>query len=100
MALFLAVCAFVRAPLTTLKLIYDVEMDFQRRLQEEATLMRTLRHQRNTSTGWTRKSSLHMRLYAFAVLEYIVFHYTNVEIGFGLCCLYFAWFTILSVFGV
>lgn len=97
---FLAVRAFVRAPFATLRLIYGIEMDFQRRLLEEATLMRSLRHQRNTSTGWTRKSKLHMRLCAFAVLEYIAFHYAGVEIGFGLCCLYFSWFTVLSVFGV
>lgn len=41
---FLAFCAFVRAPFATIRLLYDMEMDFQRRLQEEATLMRNLRH--------------------------------------------------------
>lgn len=97
---FRAVCAFVRAPFAALRLIYDMEMDFQRRLQEEATLVRSLRRQPNTSTGWTRKSSLHMRLCIFAVMEYIAFRYTGVEMRFGLCCLYFTWFTILSVFGV
>lgn len=97
---FVAVCAFVRAPFATLRLIYGIEMDFQRRLQEEATLMRSLRHQSNTSTGWTRESSLHMRLCIFAVVEYTALHYAGSKMGFGLCCLYFAWFTILSVFVV
>jgi hypothetical protein len=98
--LFLAVCAFVRAPFATLKSIYDIEMDFQRRLQEEATLMRSLRRQPNTSTGWTSKSNFHVRLCIFAVLEYTAFYYIGVSIGFGLCCLYFVWFTALSAFGV
>jgi len=95
---FFAVCAFVRAPFATLKSTYDMEMDFWRRLQEEPTIMRSLRHQPNTSTGWTRKSSLHMRLCILAVVESAAFYYAGVEVGFGLCCLYFAWFTILSVF--
>ena len=94
---FFAVCAFVRAPFATLRLIFDIEMDFQRRLREEATFMRSLRHQSNTSTGWTRKSSLHIRLCIFAVVEYTALHYAGSKMGFGLCCLYFAWFTILSV---
>ncbi|GAB7326412.1 hypothetical protein MBLNU13_g10432t2 [Cladosporium sp. NU13] len=94
---FFAVCAFMHAPFATLKLIYDVEMDFRGRLQEKATL---IRHQLNTSTGWTRKSSLHIRLCLFAMVEIAAFHYTGGQMGFGLCCLYFAWFTILPVLGV
>jgi hypothetical protein len=98
--LFLTVCGFVRAPFATLGYIYDLEMGFRRRLQEEATLMRSLRHEKNTSTGWTRKSSFHMQLCFFAVVESIAFYYADVGMGFGLCCLYFAWSTTLSVFGL
>lgn len=97
---FLSVCAFVRAPLATPKSIYDMEMEFRGRLQEEATIMRRLRQQPNTSTGLTSKSSFHMRLCFFAVVESAAFHYAGFEMGYGLCCLYFAWFTTLSVFGV
>lgn len=95
-----AVCALVRAPFATLRSIYGMEMEFRGRLQEEATIMRRLRHQPNTSTGCTSKSSFHMRLCFSAVVESAAFHYAGGEMGFGLCCLYFAWFTALSVFGV
>lgn len=95
----LAVYAFVRL-FATLQIIYDIKMDFQRRLQEEATIMRSLRRQPNTSTGWTSKSSFHVRLCFFALLEYTAFYYAGVNMGFGLCCLYFVWFTALSVSGV
>lgn len=97
---FTAVCGFVRAPFATLGAIYDIEMGFRRRLQEEATLMRSLRHELNTSTGWTRKSSFHMQLCFFAVVESVAFYYAGVGMSFGLCCLYRAWSTALSVFGV
>jgi hypothetical protein len=98
--LFLAVYAFVRAPFATLRSIYDIEMGFRRRLQEEATLVRSLRQELNTSTGWTRKSSFHMQLCFCAVVESVAFYYAGVGMGFGLGCLYFAWSTTLSVFGL
>lgn len=95
-----AVYAFVRAPFATLRSVYDMEMEFRGRLQEEATIMRRLRHQPKISAGLTSRSSFHIRLCFFAVVESAAFHYAVVEMGFGLCCLYFVWFTTLSVFGV
>lgn len=55
-----AVCAFVRALFAALRSTYVMEMDLRGRLQEEATIMRRLRRQPNTSTGLTSKSSFHM----------------------------------------
>jgi hypothetical protein len=93
---------FVTAPLSTLVSTYGDEMEFQRELHLEATFMRNLRSQRYSrfDTFWTRKSGFHIRLCIFAMVENVAFDYADVGTGFGLCCLYFAWFTILSIAGV
>jgi hypothetical protein len=73
---FFVVPAFVRAPLATLRLMCGIETDVRGRLREEATLMRSLGHQPNTSICLTRKSSLQVRLCIFAVGGYTALHYT------------------------
>jgi hypothetical protein len=82
-------------PFTCLKAFYGNEIEFRRQLRQEATPERGLS---STRMDWISKASFHKRLCIFAVSEYVVFDCFDVRMDFGLCCVYFAWFTTLSMF--